>query len=150
LRAACGSDSDCVVVPDLLPNGPAGGCRIACGRYTAGSRDWDAWASSLWQNTSVTGVCPDGCVDRPLPAASCVAGQCVIRAPIVVRVTRVDLRAPTTTGPLSSAAVASVVTASQGQLTACKERPRSIGPIGYAGFQVRFVIGADGRTTEVD
>lgn len=150
LQATCASDSDCVVVPSLLPNAPAGGCRVACGAYTAGNRDWDAWASGLWQNPGVTGVCPEGCVDPMLPAAACVAGQCGIRAKAVVRVTRVDLRVPTVTGPLTSAAVASVVTASLAQLTSCKERPRSLAPIGYAGFQVHFIVGADGRTAEID
>ena len=66
------------------------------------------------------------------------------------RVTRVDLRVPTATGPLSGADVANVVTSSQAQLTACKERPCSIAPIGYEGFQAHFVIGTDGRTSKID
>ncbi|MEP7121913.1 MAG: hypothetical protein ABJE95_13420 [Byssovorax sp.] len=150
LRATCATDGDCVVVPSLQTGAPAGGCRIVCGHYVAGNREWDAWAASLWENTSVTGVCAAGCVDPMLPAAECVAGQCGIRAPSAVRVIRVDLRGPTATAGLTAAEITSVVTASQAQLTACKERSRSIAPIGYAGFQVHFVIGADGRATKID
>lgn len=150
LQASCASDSDCVVVPSLLPNAPAGGCRVACGHYLAGSREWDAWASGLWQSPSVTGVCPEGCVDPLLPAAACVAGQCGIRAPSVIRVSRVDLRVPIATAPLSGAEITSVVSAAKAALTSCKERPRSIEPIGYAGFEAHFLVGSDGRTTKID
>lgn len=150
IQAACSSDTACITVPRLLESAPASGCRLACGQYVAGTRDWDAWASSLWQNTSVIGVCPHDCVERLLPSASCVGGRCVIRAATVLRLGRVDLRAPTVTGSVSSAEIASVVTASLGRLTACEERPRSIEPIGYVGFQLHFVVGADGRVTDLD
>lgn len=148
--ATCTSDSDCVSVPRLLTNAPANACRIACGQYVAGSREWDAWAASLWQNTSVTGVCPPDCSDRLLPSAMCVATQCVLRAPSVVRLTRVDLRAPTATGTLPAAAIASVVAQNQGRFLTCQERPRSIDPIGYAGFEMHFDLGADGRVATID
>ncbi|MEI8255434.1 MAG: hypothetical protein WCJ30_07135, partial [Deltaproteobacteria bacterium] len=148
--ASCRSDNDCIAVPDLLTGAPAGSCRVACGHYVAGNRDWDAWAASHWQNTSVTGVCPPACVDRLLPAATCVETRCVLRAQSVVRVTRVHLRTPTVTGALQGDAVASVLAANQGQFLACRERPRAMDPIGYEGFQLRLTIGADGRITEVD
>lgn len=150
VRTTCQSDSECVTVPRLLPNAPPSGCRIACGQYIAGNREWDAWAAGLWQNTSVTGACPPNCVDRLLPAAACAAGQCQIRAQSVVGVVRVDLRTPTVTGSLSAAEIVSVVTSGQGQFTSCQERPRSLNPIGYAGFQMQFVVGADGRVGDID
>lgn len=150
VSATCANDSDCVAVPALLPGAPPGGCRLACGQYVAGNRKWDAWAASLWQNTSVVGACPETCVDRPLASAACVAGRCALRAPSTIRTTRVDLRTPTVKGPLSAAAVAGVVAASRGQLEACHERPRPIAPIGYVGFQMTFVVGSDGRVTDAN
>jgi len=150
VQATCQSDRDCVVVPRLVPDAPATGCRLACGQYVAGNREWDAWAAGLWQSASVTGVCAPDCVDRLLPDASCTGGQCVIRAPSVVRLVRVDLRTPAVIGPLSAPAIAGVVASAQARFAACQERPRSIDPIGYAGFEMQFVVGADGRASDVD
>lgn len=147
---ACSNDHECVSVPRLDLRAPEGSCRLACGQYIAAHRDWDAWRGMLWQNASVTGPCPETCVERPLPSARCVAGQCALRPPTAVRTTRVDLRAPSANGPLTAAIVTNVITALLPQLVACRQRPRSVAPIGYVGFTARLTVGADGRVTSAD
>ena len=72
----------------------------------------------------------------------------MLRRPVVAHLTRVDLRTPTVSGSIANAEVVRVVTAAQFQ--SCHERARPIAPIGYAGFEMHFDIGTDGRIAALD
>jgi hypothetical protein len=150
VQTACHADHECVAVPRLLPDARSNGtCRIACGEFVVGNREWQAWSAVLWENASVVGQCAPECA-RSLAGAMCVSGQCVARPIRTYRVNHMDLRAPSTVGSLDAASVARVVGANVTRFAACEERPRAIDPIGYEGFRMQFVIGADGRATEID